>query len=106
LVDLRPQNLTGKAADHSLHNAGITCNKNGIPFDTQPPTNPSGIRIGSPAGTTRGFGVAEFTQIGDMIAEALDGLAKTNSADNAAAEQKVRAKVAELCARFPVYQGM
>ncbi|MBI1272577.1 MAG: serine hydroxymethyltransferase [Alphaproteobacteria bacterium] len=104
LVDLRPKGLTGKAADHSLHNAGITCNKNGIPFDPQPPMVTSGIRVGSPASTTRGFGVAEFTQIGDLIAEVLEGLA-ANPDDNSAAEQKVRAKVAGLCKRFPIYQG-
>jgi glycine hydroxymethyltransferase len=103
LVDLRPKKLTGKAADQSLDRAGITCNKNGIPFDPEKPTVTSGIRLGTPAGTTRGFGVNEFRQIGEMICEVLDGLAK-NPDDNGAAERAVRAKVLELCRRFPIYQ--
>jgi glycine hydroxymethyltransferase len=103
LVDLRPKKLTGKAADQSLDRAGITCNKNGIPFDPEKPTVTSGIRLGTPAGTTRGFGVNEFRQIGEMICEVLDGLAK-NPDDNSAAERAVRAKVLELCRRFPIYQ--
>ena len=104
LVDLRPKKLTGKAAESSLDRAGITCNKNGVPFDTEKPTITSGIRLGTPAGTTRGFGAAEFTQIGELIVEALDGLAR-HSDDNGAAERAVRTKVAELCRRFPVYPG-
>jgi glycine hydroxymethyltransferase len=103
LVDLRPKKLTGKAADQSLDRAGITCNKNGIPFDPEKPTITSGIRLGTPAGTTRGFGVNEFRQIGEMICEVLDGLAK-HPDDNSAAERAVRAKVLELCRRFPIYQ--
>ena len=102
LVDLRPKGLTGKAADESLERAHITCNKNGVPFDPEKPFITSGIRLGTPAGTTRGFGVAEFRQIGDWITEVLDGLA-ANGQDNAAAEASVRAKVAELCRAFPIY---
>jgi glycine hydroxymethyltransferase len=102
LVDLRPKKLTGRAAEVALERAGITCNKNGIPFDPEKPTVTSGVRLGSPAGTTRGFGVPEFRQVGELIAEVLDGLAK-NAEANAAAEQAVRAKVRALCVRFPVY---
>jgi glycine hydroxymethyltransferase len=103
LVDLRPKKLTGKAADQSLDRAGITCNKNGIPFDPEKPTVTSGIRLGTPAGTTRGFGVNEFRQIGELICEVLDGLAQ-NSDGNERAERAVRAKVQELCRRFPIYR--
>jgi glycine hydroxymethyltransferase len=103
LVDLRPKKLTGKAADQSLDRAGITCNKNGIPFDPEKPTVTSGIRLGTPAGTTRGFGVNEFRQIGEMICEVLDGLAK-HPDDNGQAERAVRAKVLDLCRRFPIYR--
>ena len=103
LVDLRPKKLTGKAAEQSLDRAGITCNKNGIPFDPEKPAVTSGVRLGSPAGTTRGFGQAEFRQVGELIGDVLDGLAATNSGDNAGTEAAVRAKVAELCRRFPVY---
>ena len=106
LVDLRPKKLTGKAAEQSLDRAAITCNKNGIPFDPEKPAVTSGVRLGSPAGTTRGFGPAEFRQVGELIGEVLDGLAATNSGDNAAAEAAVRAKVGELCRRFPVYAGL
>ncbi len=102
LVDLRPKKLTGKAAETSLERAGLTCNKNGIPFDPEKPTVTSGIRLGSPAGTTRGFGTAEFREIGGLIVEVLDGLAR-NPDDNAAAERSVRSRVEALCARFPVY---
>jgi glycine hydroxymethyltransferase len=105
LVDLRPKKLTGKAAEQSLDRAGITCNKNGIPFDPEKPAVTSGVRLGSPAGTTRGFGVAEFRLVGELIGEALDGLAASNSGDNAETEAAVRQKVAELCRRFPVYPG-
>jgi len=103
LVDLRPKNLTGKAAEASLERAGITCNKNGIPFDPQKPTITSGVRLGSPAGTTRGFGVEEFRQIGTMIVETLDGLVRSNSGDNSAVEAAVRVRVREMCRRFPIY---
>lgn len=105
LVDLRPKKLTGNVAEHSLERAGMTCNKNGIPFDPEKPMVTSGVRLGTPAGTTRGFGVAEFTQIGEMIVEVLDGLAATPD-DNTAVETSVRERVRELCRRFPIYQGM
>jgi glycine hydroxymethyltransferase len=104
LVDLRPKQLTGKAAEASLERAGITCNKNGIPFDPEKPTVTSGVRLGSPAGTTRGFGVAEFQQVGDLIAEVLDGL-HANGDANQSVEAAVRRKVEALCAAFPVYSG-
>jgi glycine hydroxymethyltransferase len=103
LVDLRPKKLTGRAAEVALERAGITCNKNGVPFDPEKPTVTSGIRLGSPAGTTRGFGQAEFREIGHLIAEVLDGLAVNGDKNNAAVEAVVRAKVRALCARFPVY---
>lgn len=102
LVDLRPKGLTGKAAEASLEAAGITCNKNGIPFDPEKPTITSGVRLGSPASTTRGFGTEEFTQIGNMIVEVLDGLAAGNG-DNSTVEAAVRIRIGKLCARFPVY---
>jgi glycine hydroxymethyltransferase len=102
LVDLRPKNLTGTATEQSLERAGLTCNKNAIPFDPQPPMITSGVRLGTPAGTTRGFGVEEFQQIGELIGDVLDGLA-ANPADNSSVEKAVRAKVAALCARFPIY---
>ncbi|HCH56277.1 MAG TPA: serine hydroxymethyltransferase, partial [Rhodospirillaceae bacterium] len=97
LVDLRPKGLTGKVAEASLEAAGMTCNKNGIPFDPEKPTITSGIRLGSPAATTRGFGEAEFKQIGEMIVQVLDGLASDGN-DNSPVEAGVRDKVAELCA--------
>jgi glycine hydroxymethyltransferase len=104
LVDLRPKNLTGKAAEASLERAHITCNKNAIPFDPAKPMVTSGIRLGSPAATTRGFGVAEFREVGRMIGEVLDGLAKSNDGDNAAIEAAVAGRVKALCARFPIYR--
>ncbi len=104
LVDLRPKRITGKLAEAALERAGITCNKNGIPFDPEKPTVTSGIRLGSPAATTRGFGQAEFRQVGALIAEVLDGLAAKGD-DNHAVEAAVRRKVGALCARFPVYPG-
>jgi glycine hydroxymethyltransferase len=104
LVDLRPKGLTGKIAEASLEAAGMTCNKNGIPFDPEKPTITSGVRLGSPAATTRGFGVGEFRQVGEMIVEVLDGLA-SGSNDNSAVEAVVRKRVGELCARFPIYPG-
>jgi glycine hydroxymethyltransferase len=103
LVDLRPKQLTGKAAEASLGRAGITCNKNGVPFDTASPMVTSGIRLGTPAATSRGFGVAEFKKVGELIADALDGLAKTGEAGNADVEAKVKAGASELTQRFPVY---
>ncbi len=103
LVDLRPKGITGKAADQALEHAAITCNKNGVPFDPEKPFVTSGIRVGSPAGTTRGFGVAEFEQIGDWITEVLDGLAVNGPDGNGAVEGAVREKVREICGRFPIY---
>ena len=102
LVDLRPKGLTGNISEVSLENAGITCNKNGVPFDPQPPMVTSGVRLGAPAGTTRGFGETEFTQIAEFIGDVLDGLAK-NSEDNQIVEKKVRENVRELCRAFPIY---
>ncbi len=102
LVDLRPKGLTGKAAEASLDRAGITCNKNGVPFDPEKPTITSGIRLGTPAATTRGFGPAEFRQVGEMITRVLDGLV-ANPDDNAAVESEVRDEVRALCRRFPIY---
>jgi glycine hydroxymethyltransferase len=103
LVDLRPKNLTGKAAEASLGRAHITCNKNGVPFDTASPMVTSGIRLGTPAGTSRGFGVAEFKKIGELIIETLDGLAKNGDAENGAVEAAVKKQVEELTHRFPIY---
>lgn len=104
LVDLRPKNATGKRAEAALGRANITTNKNGIPFDPEKPFVTSGIRLGTPAGTTRGFGVKEFEQIGDMITEVLDGLKAANSDEgNAAVEQAVQKKVVELTEGFPMY---
>ncbi|MCY4034901.1 MAG: serine hydroxymethyltransferase [Hyphomicrobiales bacterium] len=103
LVDLRSKNLTGKAAEISLGRAGITCNKNGIPFDAQKPTITSGIRLGSPACTTRGFGVDEFKQVGELIVETLDGLAQNGDDNNGDVEDNVKTKVAALLSRFPIY---
>ena len=105
LVDLRPKKVTGNIADESLERAGITCNKNAIPFDPEKPTVTSGVRLGTPAGTTRGFGTAEFEQVGNLIADVLEGLA-ANPGDNSLAEAAAREKVRALCARFPVYPGM
>ncbi|MBF0394010.1 MAG: serine hydroxymethyltransferase [Alphaproteobacteria bacterium] len=102
LVDLRPKKLTGKATEASLERAGITCNKNGIPFDPEKPTITSGVRLGSPAATSRGFGQAEFRLLGDLIGDVLDGLA-ANPDDNSAVEKEVRGRVGELCRRFPIY---
>jgi glycine hydroxymethyltransferase len=105
LVDLRPLGLTGKDADESLEHAGITCNKNGVPFDPLPPVQTSGIRVGSPAGTTRGFGEAEFRDIADMVADVLDGLQEHGVGGNGAVEKAVNERVRALCARFPIYEG-
>ncbi len=105
LVDLRPKRLTGKVAEIALGRAHITCNKNGIPFDPQKPTITSGVRLGTPAGTTRGFGVAEFRQIGDMIVEVLDVLSQKGADEDSMVEAAVREKVKALVARFPIYQN-
>lgn len=103
LIDLTPLGITGKDADEALERSGITCNKNGIPFDPLPPVKTSGIRVGSPAGTTRGFGPDEFTRVGHMIADVLDGLRNKGAAGDGEIEQRVRAEVHKLCARFPIY---
>ncbi len=102
LVDLRPKGLTGAAAEASLERASITCNKNGIPFDPEKPTVTSGVRLGTPAATTRGFGVEEFKQVGHLISDVLDGLAASPD-DNSAAENAAREQVLALCGRFPIY---
>jgi glycine hydroxymethyltransferase len=102
LVDLRPKSLTGRDAELSLDRALMTCNKNGIPFDQEKPTVTSGIRLGTPAGTTRGFGKDEFRQIGNLIGDVLDGLA-LNKNDNSAVEAEAAEKVSELCQKFPIY---
>ncbi len=102
LVDLRPKGLTGKIAEQSLERAGITCNKNAVPFDPEKPTVTSGIRLGSPAATTRGFGPAEFARVGALILEVLDGLTSGGN-DNGAIEFSVRRRVRDLCDRFPIY---
>ncbi|MEN8684254.1 serine hydroxymethyltransferase [Marivita sp.] len=106
LVDLRPKGVKGNATEKALGRAHITCNKNGVPFDPEKPTITSGIRLGSPAGTTRGFGEAEFRQIADWIIEVVDGLAANGEDGNSAVEDKVRAEVAEMCARFPIYPDL
>jgi glycine hydroxymethyltransferase len=106
LVDLRPKGVKGNDTERALGRAHITVNKNGIPFDTEKPTVTSGVRLGSPAATTRGFGTAEFAQVGRWIAEVVDGLGANGPEANGAVEARVKAEVAELCARFPVYPGM
>jgi glycine hydroxymethyltransferase len=103
LVDLRPKRLTGKVAELALGRAHITCNKNGIPFDPAKPTVTSGVRLGSPACTTRGFGIAEFRQVGDMIGEVLDVLSQKGVEEDSMVEAAVREKVKRLLDRFPIY---
>jgi glycine hydroxymethyltransferase len=103
LADLRPKNLTGKAAEIGLGRAHITCNKNGVPFDPQKPFVTSGVRLGTPAGTTRGFGQAEFREIGHMIVAVLDGLARNGEAGDAQIENRVKEQAKDLCRRFPIY---
>ena len=105
LVDLRPKHLTGKVAEAALERAHITCNKNGIPFDPQKPAITSGIRLGTPAGTTRGFGIAEFQEVGELIVEVLDALSQKGVEEDAHTEAAVREKVKKLVRRFPIYQG-
>lgn len=105
LVDLTAKDVTGKDAEKGLDRAYLTCNKNGIPFDTRSPFVTSGIRLGTPAGTTRGFGPAEFRTVGKLIAEVVDGLAKNGAEGDAQVEESVRRRVGELCANFPVYPG-
>ncbi len=106
LVDLRPKGVKGNETEKALGRAHITCNKNGVPFDPEKPTVTSGIRLGSPAGTTRGFGEAEFRQIADWIVEVVDGLKANGAEGNAAVEAKVKGEVEALCQRFPVYPGL
>ncbi|KID12684.1 serine hydroxymethyltransferase [Ponticoccus alexandrii] len=106
LVDLRPKGVKGNETEKALGRAHITCNKNGVPFDPEKPTVTSGIRLGSPAGTTRGFGEAEFRQIADWIVEVVDGLKANGAEGNAEVEAKVKGEVAALCQRFPVYPGL
>jgi glycine hydroxymethyltransferase len=103
LLDMRPRQLTGKVAEHALENANITCNKNAIPFDPEKPMVTSGLRLGSPAVTTRGFGVVEMRLVGDYILEVLDGLATNGPDGNGVVEESVRSRVLELCNRFPIY---
>src|SRR5262245_4972480 len=105
LVDLRPKHLTGKVAEAALGRAYITCNKNGIPYDPEKPTITSGVRLGTPAGTTRGFGIAEFKEVGDMIAEVLDALAQKGTEEDRLVEGALRARVKALVGRFPIYQA-
>jgi glycine hydroxymethyltransferase len=106
LVDLRPKGVKGNTTETALGRAHITCNKNGIPFDDEKPTVTSGIRLGTPAGTTRGFAEEEFRLVGDLIVEVVDGLAANGEEGNAEVEASVRAKVAELTARFPIYPNL
>ena len=103
LVDLRDKGITGKAAEQSLGRAHITCNKNGVPFDTASPMVTSGVRLGSPAATSRGFGTEEFEEVGELIAICLDGLAANGPEGNATVEADVRTKVSALTKRFPIY---
>ncbi|HYM18056.1 MAG TPA: serine hydroxymethyltransferase [Micropepsaceae bacterium] len=103
LVDLRPKKVTGRAAEKALDRANMTCNKNAIPFDTEKPAITSGVRLGSPAGTTRGFGPSEFREIGGLIAEVLDGVAARGEDGDPAVEASVRERVLDLCGRFPIY---
>ncbi len=105
LVDLRPFNVKGNLAAESLSKANITCNKNGIPFDTESPMVTSGIRLGSQAATTRGFGLKEFKKVGELITKVIDGLAK-NPNDNSKTESEVRKEVVELCSKFPIYKHL
>jgi glycine hydroxymethyltransferase len=105
LVDLRKKRLTGKVAETALGRARITCNKNGIPFDPEKPTVTSGVRLGTPAGTTRGFGIAEFRQVGDYIVEVLDALAQKGADEDSLVEASVSEKVGRLVSRFPIYES-
>ena len=105
LVDLRPKRLTGKVAEAALERARVTCNKNGIPFDPEKPTVTSGIRLGTPAGTTRGFGIAEFRLVGELITEVLDVLSQKAVEEDSLVEGAVRERVRALVGRFPIYGG-
>ena len=106
LVDLTAKNVTGKSAEKSLDRAWLTCNKNGVPFDTRSPFVTSGIRLGTPAGTTRGFREAEFTQIGQLIAQVVDGLSHNGEEGDAQIEARVRGHVQQLCQQYPIYQEL
>ncbi len=106
LVDLRPKHLTGDLVENSLERAGITCNKNAIPFDMEKPSVTSGIRLGSPAGTSRGFGVSEFRRIGEIIGDVIDGLAENGEQNNSKIERKAKSEVLSLCQSFPLYRGL
>ena len=105
LVDLRPFNVKGNTAAESLSRANITCNKNGIPFDTESPMVTSGIRLGSQAATTRGFGLKEFQKVGDLITKTIQGLSE-NPEDNSKIEDEVRKEVVSLCSSFPIYKHL
>ena len=105
LVDLRPKQVTGKAAEEALERAGITCNKNGIPFDPAPPAITSGLRLGTPAATTRGFGETEFRQVGQLISDVVDALAASGEGGDPRVEAQVKARVEELTSRFPIYRS-
>ena len=105
LVDLRPKGVTGKATEIALGRAHITCNKNAVPADPEKPAITSGIRLGSPAATTRGFGVGEFKAVGRMILSVVDGLAASGGEGDADVENRVKGEVADLLARFPIYEG-
>ena len=106
LVDLRPKGVKGNATEKALERAHITCNKNGVPFDPEKPAVTSGIRLGSPAGTTRGFDENDFRQIGRWIIEVVDGLANNGEEGNSAVEEKVKSEVAILCAKYPLYPNL
>ena len=106
LVDLRPKGLTGNRAEEALERAGMTCNKNAVPFDPEKPFVTSGVRLGTPAGTTRGFGQEEFRQVGEWAIEVLDGLAANGPDGNAEVENAIKAKVEAMCARFPIYPNL
>ena len=105
LVDLRPKGLKGDAAEKAMDRAGMTCNKNGVPGDLEKPTVTSGIRLGTPAATTRGFNTEEFCHVGNLIGDVLDGLA-SNPEDNSKSENRVRQVISQLCKRFPIYSNV
>ena len=103
LVDLRPKGVKGRDAEHALERAGLTCNKNSIPFDPEKPAVTSGVRLGSSAGTTRGFGEAEFRRIGELILDVIDSLAGNGGEGDTIVEARELAEVRDLCRRFPIY---
>ena len=106
LVDLQPQSLTGIVVERSLERAAITCNKNAVPFDPRKPSATSGIRLGTPAGTTRGFGTAEYRRIGELICQVIEGLVVHGEEANKDVETRVKSQVLNLCRRFPIYSGL